>query len=88
MFLNENKMDLHEQLHAAIKVKRVIDSCKTLDQLNNARQFLNLFFQRFSQPGNLRSSFRTVKADQSTVKLYNNLFNIWEQKVAEIYSPE
>jgi hypothetical protein len=81
-------MDLHEQLHAAIKVKRVIDSCKDLEQLNAARQYLNLFFQRFSYPANFRSSFRTVKADQSTVKLYNNLFNIWEQKVAEIYSPE
>ena len=77
-------MDLHEQLHAAIKVKRVIDSCKDLEQLNAARQYLNLFFQRFSDPANLTSSFKTVKADQSTVKLYNNLFNIWEQKVAEL----
>ncbi len=77
-------MDLHEQLHAAIKVKRVIDSCKDLEQLNAARQYLNLFFQRYSQPAITRSSFRTVKADQSTIKLYNNLFNIWEQKVAQL----
>ncbi len=77
-------MDLHQQLHVAIKVKRVIDSCETLDQLNAARQYLNLFFQKFSEPYNLKSSFRTVKADQSTIKLYNNLFNIWEKKVAEL----
>lgn len=81
-------MNLHEQLHVAIKVKRVIESCETLEQLNAARQYLNLFFERFSQPTYLRSSFRTVKADPSTIKLYNNLFNIWENKVAEIYSPE
>ena len=77
-------MDLHQQLHVAIKVKRVIDSCETLDQLNAARQYLNLFFQKFSEPYNFKSSFRTVKADQSTIKLYNNLFNIWEKKVAEL----
>lgn len=77
-------MDLHQQLHAAIKVKRVIDSCETLDQLNAARQYLNLFFEKFSQPAKTKSSFRTVKADQSTIKLYNNLFNIWEKKVAEL----
>ena len=79
-------MDLHQQLHVAIKVKRVIDSCETLDQLNAARQYLNLFFQKFSEPYNLKASFRTVKADQSTIKLYNNLFNIWEKRVAEVYS--
>jgi len=81
-------MNLHEQFHVAIKVKRVIESSETLEQLNAARQYLNLFFERFSQPTYLRSSFRTVKADPSTIKLYNNLFSIWEKKVAEIYSPE
>ena len=81
-------MELHSQLEVAKKVKKVIESSENLEQLNAARQYLNLFFERFSQPTDLRSSFRTVKADPSTIKLYNNLFNIWEKKVAEIYSPE
>jgi len=77
-------MELHNQLEVAKKVKKVIESSENLEQLNAARQYLNLFFERFSQPANLRSSFRTVKADPSTIKLYNNLFSIWEKKVAEL----
>lgn len=75
-------MELHDQLEVAKKVKRVIESCENMDQLNSAREYLNLFFKQFSTPLTSKTITNIVEADQSTVKLYNNLFSIWEKKVA------
>lgn len=78
-------MELHNQLEVAKKVKKVIESCENMDQLNSAREYLNLFFKQFSSPLISKTFDGIVEADQSTVKLYNNLFSIWEKKVAQIY---
>lgn len=73
-------MELKEQFFVARRVKRVIESCDTIEQLEGARNYLELFFKAFSKPtGTFLDSF-TVQADQSTVKLYNNLWIIWKEK--------
>lgn len=73
-------MELKEQFFIAKRVKKVIESCDTVEQLEGARNYLNLFFKSFSVPsGNLFNS-EVVEADQSTVKLYNNLWDIWKEK--------
>lgn len=73
-------MELKEQFFVARRVKRVIESCDTIEQLEGARNYLELFFKAFSKPtGTFLDSF-TVQADQSTVKLYNNLWVIWKEK--------
>jgi len=77
-------MELKEQFYIAKRVKKVIESCTNYEQMNNARNYLNLFFQRFSTPSKLSKGVTTFEADQSTVKLYNNLFNIWEKKIVEL----
>lgn len=81
-------MELHNQLEVAKKVKRVIESCENLDQLNSAREYMNLFFKQFSSPLTPKTFTNIVEADQSTVKLYNNLFSVWENKVGQICDPE
>ena len=79
-------MELHEQFYIARKAKKVIESCTTVDQLNVAKKYVDLFFKTFSTPAYSPFSFTgTVEADQSTVKLYNNLMQIWIEKNNKLY---
>lgn len=73
-------MELKEQFFIAKRVKKVIESCDTIEQLEVAKNYLNLFFRLFSEPYKMDSRFETVTADQSTIKLYNNLLDVWEDK--------
>ena len=41
-------MELKEQFFVARRVKRVIESCDTIEQLEGARNYLNLFWSVFS----------------------------------------
>lgn len=76
-------MNLHTQLEVAKKVKKVIQSCESKEQLDAARGYLNLFFKHYTLPVESQYSLKVVEADQSTVKLYNNLYKIWEDKSKE-----
>lgn len=79
-------MKLADQFYIAKKVKRVIESCTTIEQLEAAKKYLDLFFNMFTSPDTSIFSFNgTVKADQSTVKLYNNLMQIWVKKNNDFY---
>ena len=73
-------MELKEQFFVARRVKRVIESCDNIEQLEGARNYLNLFFKTFSKPSGTLLGALTMEADQSTVKLYNNLWDIWKEK--------
>jgi hypothetical protein len=78
-------MELKDQFYVAKKAKKVIESCNSIDQLNSAKNYVNLFFNSFTTPDTSIFSFNgTVKADQSTVKLYNNLMEIWVKKNNEL----
>jgi hypothetical protein len=78
-------MELHQQFYVARKAKKVIESCTSTEQLEGARKYINLFFSTFTTPAYSPFSFTgTVKADQSTVKLYNNLMQIWIEKNNEL----
>lgn len=78
-------MELKEQFYVAKKAKRVIESCTSIEQLKGAKTYLNLFFSTFTEPTNSSFLFvNTVKADQSTIKLYNNLMEIWVKKNNEL----
>lgn len=74
-------MELKEQFYVAKRVKKVIESCNTVDQLEGARNYLNLFFRKFSTPSVNSYGMEVVEADHSTIKLYNNLWTIWEEKM-------
>ena len=79
-------MELHEQFYVARKAKKVIESCTTTDQLKVARKYVELFFKTFSTPSHSFFGFTdTFEADQSTVKLYNNLMQIWIEKNNKLY---
>lgn len=73
-------MNLHTQLEIAKKVKKVIESCESKEQLDVARNYLNLFFKKYTIPAKGKYRLKVVEADHSTVKLYNNLFKLWEDK--------
>ena len=74
-------MELKEQFFVARKAKKVIESCTTVKQLEGAKKYVDLFFNMFTTPAYSPFSFiGTVNADQSTVKLYNNLMQIWVEK--------
>lgn len=72
-------MRLHEQFPIAKKVKRVIESCETYDQLEASKIYMELFFKMFSTPVK-NSSY--IEADQSTIKIYSNLLEIWNKRRA------
>jgi len=79
-------MELHEQFYVARKAKKIIESCTTVDQLKVARKYVDLFFKTFSTPTYKLFGFtETYEADQSTVKLYNNLMQIWIKKNNEFF---
>lgn len=69
-------MELKEQFFIAKRVKKVIESCDTVEQLDAAKNYLNLFFRLFSEPYKKDLMY----ADMSTIKLYNNLLDIWEER--------
>lgn len=73
-------LDIKIQLEVAKKAKRIIESCVNEIQLDNARNYVNLFFERFAFPVKDTELGTVYEADHSTVKLYNNLINILEKK--------
>lgn len=73
-------LDTELQLKIAKKAKKIVESCTNEKQLGNARNYVNLFFERFAFPKKETKIGTVYEADQSTVKLYNNLIEIIEQK--------
>lgn len=73
-------LDTKLQLQAAKKGKKIIESCITEKQLGYARNYVNLFFERFAFPKQDTKLGMVYEADQSTVKLYNNLITLVEKK--------
>ncbi len=73
-------LDTKLQLKVAKKAKKIVESCMNEKQLGNAKNYVNLFFERFAFP-KMETKIGTVyEADQSTVKLYNNLIDLIEEK--------
>ena len=73
-------MDIQRQFEIARKVKKVIESCNTQIQLEGARTYLNLFFQRYTKPSGKFLGKQTIEAEQTTVELYNDLHSLWSEK--------
>jgi len=71
-------------LTVAKKAKKVINSCINLHQLGHAKEYINLFFVKYSTPIKHKTVGIIYEADASTVKLYNNLISTLEKKEKQL----
>lgn len=71
---------MNSVLSTAKKAKKVIQSCIDEVQLEGARNYVNLFFERNAIPYKDTKLGTVYEADASTVKLYNNLVTLLEKK--------
>ena len=71
---------MNQLLNEAKKVKKVIDSCTTYEQLGKARNYTNNFFTKNSTKVEEPQLGTVYEADQAVIKLYTNLTKLIEEK--------
>ena len=64
-----------------MKLERVIDSCKTLDQLRSAKEYAQLMYDR------LTNKDQGIHGTEDVTKLYNQIFQKIKDKEAQLDMP-
>ena len=64
-----------------MKLERVIDSCKTLDQLRSAKEYAQLMYDR------LTDKEQGIHSTEDVTKLYNQIFQKIKDKEAQLDMP-